>query len=221
MRGFRRYLCVCFVVLSLLGAMLVSTTPAAASDFYFKTWAQSPYPQQYSTEVIWIQLCNDPQCYSPIVGAPVHTEWNFRTSLPSTDWYTGNDGKAAIIRDISDATIGYTVRVDIYVFDEGTQIDSAYFTPGGAYSYGAPTYNPPSSNPPPPAPVYNPPPVQQSSGPVSGSGGVCPAGYPVKANDNSGIYHVPGGEFYNATNARNCFATEAAAQAAGYRKSLR
>lgn len=35
------------------------------------------------------------------------------------------------------------------------------------------------------------------------------------------IYHVPGGSFYNRTNAETCFDTEAEAQAAGYRRSLR
>ncbi len=29
--------------------------------------------------------------------------------------------------------------------------------------------------------------------------GACPDGYPVKANDNSGIYHVPGGRSYERT----------------------
>lgn len=90
-----------------------------------------------------------------------------------------------------------------------------------------PVYNPPPppapiyvQPPPAPAPVYTPPPAPAASdGPTYGSGGVCPAGYPIKANDNSGIYHVPGQQFYNATNARNCFATTAAAEAAGYRAS--
>ena len=59
------------------------------------------------------------------------------------------------------------------------------------------------------------------TGSVAGSGGVCPDGYPVKANDNSGIYHVPGQQHYGKTNARNCYASAAAAQAAGYRASKR
>jgi hypothetical protein len=41
----------------------------------------------------------------------------------------------------------------------------------------------------------------------------------VKANDNSGIYHVPGQAYYDATNARNCYATPAAAERDGYRAS--
>jgi hypothetical protein len=37
----------------------------------------------------------------------------------------------------------------------------------------------------------------------------------------SKIYHVPGGSFYNRTNAAQCFETEEEAQAAGYTKSSR
>lgn len=55
---------------------------------------------------------------------------------------------------------------------------------------------------------------------VPGTGGYnCPSGYPIKGNADSGIYHVPGGRYYKATKPEECFATEAAAKAAGYRKS--
>jgi hypothetical protein len=47
----------------------------------------------------------------------------------------------------------------------------------------------------------------------------CPAWAPIKGNANSGIYHVPGGRYYSRTKPEECFATEAAAQAAGYRRS--
>ena len=60
-----------------------------------------------------------------------------------------------------------------------------------------------------------------AGGPVSGSGGVCPDGYPIKGNDNSGIYHAPGQRDYGKTNVRNCYASEAAAVADGYRKAKR
>lgn len=56
---------------------------------------------------------------------------------------------------------------------------------------------------------------------MSGSGGVCPDGYPIKGNDNSGIYHAPGQRDYGKTNVRNCYASEAAAVADGYRKAKR
>lgn len=49
--------------------------------------------------------------------------------------------------------------------------------------------------------------------------GACPPGYPIKANDNSGIYHVPGGRFYERTVPERCYASEADAVADGYRRS--
>ena len=47
--------------------------------------------------------------------------------------------------------------------------------------------------------------------------GACPAGYPAKANDNSGIFHVPGGRFYGSTVAERCYANADDAVADGYR----
>jgi hypothetical protein len=52
---------------------------------------------------------------------------------------------------------------------------------------------------------------------VRADGGACPLSHPVKANDNSMIYHVPGGRFYVRTRAERCYADAAAAEADGYR----
>ncbi|KRB37775.1 cell wall-binding repeat-containing protein [Microbacterium sp. Root180] len=52
----------------------------------------------------------------------------------------------------------------------------------------------------------------------------CPSWAPIKGNQSSSgewIYHMPYGQFYDATNPEDCFRTEAAAVAAGYRKSKR
>ncbi|MDJ0769319.1 MAG: hypothetical protein QNJ12_11015 [Ilumatobacter sp.] len=49
--------------------------------------------------------------------------------------------------------------------------------------------------------------------------GACPVTHPIKANDNSGIYHVPGGRFYERTGAERCYASEADAEADGYRRA--
>ena len=49
--------------------------------------------------------------------------------------------------------------------------------------------------------------------------GQCPDGYPIKANDNSGIFHVPGGRFYDRTVAERCYADAADAEADGYRRA--
>ncbi|MDW3216860.1 MAG: hypothetical protein R8G01_22915 [Ilumatobacteraceae bacterium] len=49
--------------------------------------------------------------------------------------------------------------------------------------------------------------------------GACPEGYPIKANDNSGIFHVPGGRFYERTVPERCYADAHDAEADGYRRS--
>lgn len=49
--------------------------------------------------------------------------------------------------------------------------------------------------------------------------GRCPDGYPIKANDNSGIFHVPGGRFYDRTVPERCYADAADAEADGYRRA--
>lgn len=47
--------------------------------------------------------------------------------------------------------------------------------------------------------------------------GTCPVSHPIKANDNSKIFHLPGGRFYNRTVPERCYATEEAAVRDGYR----
>jgi len=49
--------------------------------------------------------------------------------------------------------------------------------------------------------------------------GECPEGYPIKGNADSGIYHVPGGRFYDRTVPERCYADEDDAIADGYRRS--
>lgn len=61
-----------------------------------------------------------------------------------------------------------------------------------------------------------------SPGMVEPVDGACPASHPIKGNHGSGgefIYHLPEGRLYERTNAEVCFATEADAEAAGYRAS--
>jgi hypothetical protein len=49
--------------------------------------------------------------------------------------------------------------------------------------------------------------------------GSTPAGHPVKVKESSGIFHVPGGRFYDRTRPDRCYPTAAAAEADGYRRS--
>jgi hypothetical protein len=49
--------------------------------------------------------------------------------------------------------------------------------------------------------------------------GACPASHPIKVNAGSGIFHLPGGRFYERTEAARCYADQATAAADGYRRS--
>ena len=49
--------------------------------------------------------------------------------------------------------------------------------------------------------------------------GEAPEGFDIKGNAQSNLYHVPGSRYYDATIAEAWFATEAAAQAAGFKKA--
>jgi len=49
--------------------------------------------------------------------------------------------------------------------------------------------------------------------------GSCPLSHPIKANDNSGIFHVPGGRFYDRTKPERCYTTSEMAAADGYRQA--
>jgi hypothetical protein len=63
-------------------------------------------------------------------------------------------------------------------------------------------------------------PAEQSVPPprwVGAVDGACPASHPVKAKVGSGIYHLPGGQFYERTRPERCYVDAAAAEADGYR----
>ncbi|BAN01588.1 sunset domain-containing protein [Ilumatobacter coccineus] len=49
--------------------------------------------------------------------------------------------------------------------------------------------------------------------------GSCPISHPIKANDKSGIFHVPGGRFYDRTKPERCYTDAEAATADGYRQA--
>jgi cytoskeletal protein RodZ len=57
-------------------------------------------------------------------------------------------------------------------------------------------------------------------GAVAGNGtAICPPDYPIKGNRQSRIYHRPGQVSYPSTVAEYCFASEEAAESAGFRQS--
>ena len=54
---------------------------------------------------------------------------------------------------------------------------------------------------------------------IAASDGAAPDGFPVKVKASSGIFHVPGGRFYERTNPDRWYTTAGQAQADGYRQS--
>ena len=51
--------------------------------------------------------------------------------------------------------------------------------------------------------------------------GSCPSTHPIKANADSGIFHVPSGMSYERTVPGRCYAREADAEADGFRQAKR
>ncbi len=66
----------------------------------------------------------------PAVGAPMHTTWKFQTTTTSCDGVTDADGFASCTRAIGDATVGYTVTIDVtFTWQGQTYTDQTSFTP--------------------------------------------------------------------------------------------
>jgi len=66
----------------------------------------------------------------PVAGAPMHATWKFKTTTVSCDSVTDTDGEASCTRTISDATVGYTVTIDVAITWQGqTYVDQTSFTP--------------------------------------------------------------------------------------------
>ena len=68
-------------------------------------------------------------------------------------------------------------------------------------------------------PVTEPPATRPDPTPawVAPVDGACPVSHPVKVNTGSGIFHQPGGRFYDRTTPHRCYVDAAAAEADGYR----
>lgn len=71
-----------------------------------------------------------------------------------------------------------------------------------------------------PVPLIQQQPAAQAGG-IRAEAGTCPDSHPIKGNINeredTKIYHMPGSQSYRQTKPEECFATEADAQAAGYK----
>jgi hypothetical protein len=94
----------------------------------------------------------------------------------------------------------------------------------GAASNQAPVPFPSAAPTPQPAPAATTAPTPTGAPRARPQGSDCPATHPIKGNDSSSgelIYHRPGQQAYDRTQPEECFATAAAAEAAGYRAAQR
>lgn len=107
-----------------------------------------------------------------------------------------------------------TVRPDVVTAASPTTAPASTATrPPAATNTTAPA---PTATRPPAPPTVTPALNRAGAAPVNRTD--CPPDYPIKANQ-SGIYHVPGGGSYRVTTPVKCYATEADAQAGGYRRA--
>lgn len=84
---------------------------------------------------------------------------------------------------------------------------------GAAIAWGRRQSSTPVPDAPPTWPEFTP------SWQPANADGSTPPGHPIKVKESSGIFHVPGGRFYDRTRADRFYATAAAAIADGYRQS--
>jgi predicted lipid-binding transport protein (Tim44 family) len=99
--------------------------------------------------------------------------------------------------------------------DVGAGTSAPSWPPMSATDGARPAAEAPAAEPesPPPAPA-------PSASWVDPTGAGCPDGYTVKATQ-SGLYHVPGGQFYERSVPVRCYVDAAAAEADGYRAAKR
>lgn len=146
-----------------------------------------------------------------------------------TECDTPNTGNGAcrnyIVADVASETGGVVKKEAIEVFNSMVRFSSSTLPAVTEIAPAAPYIAPPLDGPkqllrspivaaPKPAPV-----APAPSPSVPGNGMNCPATHPIKGNESSMIYHMPGQRHYTQTNPEECFATESDALAAGYRKA--
>jgi hypothetical protein len=76
--------------------------------------------------VLGFLVCDE----QPVAGAQMQTTWKFKTTESSCGGVTGTDGWASCTRTISDATVGYTVTIDVAItWQRQTYTDQTDFIP--------------------------------------------------------------------------------------------
>jgi hypothetical protein len=144
---------------------------------------------------------NDPQDTSSGTSSP--------GDLDCSDFATQEEAQAVYEQDTSDPNGLDGPKGEGYTGDPGIACEELLGEPT-SFSPFTPTPGPDSSSRSAPQGGAVPP-VSEDD---------CPTSAPVKGNQ-SGLYHEPGGAYYDVTNPEECFATPSDAEAAGYEASSR
>ncbi|MSP12841.1 MAG: hypothetical protein EXR62_07775 [Chloroflexi bacterium] len=86
-------------------------------------WISDPTPTQNTRVTVFARLLVNGAGQS---GQAMQAIWNYKSSTPDCSGVTGGDGQASCTRDISRATVGYQVDVDVSI---GSFKVTTWFTP--------------------------------------------------------------------------------------------
>ena len=102
-----------------------STVAASACTTIVSVDDENPLQNQDVT-VMGFLACDE----QPAAGAPMHATWKFQTATTSCDGVADADGFASCTRTIGDATVGYTVTIEVtFTWQGQTYTDQTSFTP--------------------------------------------------------------------------------------------
>jgi len=146
---------------------------------------------------------------SPSVVAP---QSQVRPPAPSPVPARAKSGTSGVWWLVAAVVVLIIVVAAVAGSKSGSNNDGAAGGGAGGFGGGGTVETVPQTSPPPTV-ALNP------NGVAKTAYRTCPADYPVKANAESGIFHVPGQEYYARTDPERCFATPQDAAAQGFRAS--
>jgi len=103
------------------------TSPPPSASCVITAWVNDETPAQRQHVYVYGKLLCGEQ---PIVGAPMHVVWHYKSTTETCDGVTDASGTAACERSIGRASKGYYVRLDLTIAHGGqTYYATTGFTP--------------------------------------------------------------------------------------------
>jgi hypothetical protein len=195
-------------------------------DVVVQACMDKPSPNQNDNLVVTTRMS---LMGKPIAGVPIKTTWNYRTVRSECVTTSNTEGIGFCQRNIADATIGYRVVVEVqYDYSGSGYRGETSFTPTGAAlpteAPKVPAVQPKPTAAQPKAPASPTAAELSARGQLTHSTVNCVIKGNVSFDSQEKIYHVPGGQYYNATKidtgyGERWFCTEQDAINNGWRKS--